>query len=214
MALPGDDGRDDDLGALGHHAPGRLDQPRRDDVVQPLRPRRGGRLAAPDGRGPRAGGAGLPDAAGRPAARPRHHLGLGHARDAVRHGRGVVDVLGGTAFSLEVTVPPNTTAEVSLPDGSAPLVLGFLVGAVVSPPELSRGPPPPLGGCEHVHQPRRPRSPDCVPRFPGADGEPVTVEVYSADEVELLLDGTSLGIAPAGEKNRFAGRVRGDLRAW
>jgi hypothetical protein len=40
--------------------------------------------------------------------------------------------------------------------------------------------------------------------FAGAEGKPVTVEVYSdADEVELVLDGTSLGIAPAGEKNRF-----------
>jgi beta-galactosidase len=38
----------------------------------------------------------------------------------------------------------------------------------------------------------------------GAEGKPVTVEVYSdADEVELLLDGRSLGIAPVGEKNRF-----------
>ena len=38
----------------------------------------------------------------------------------------------------------------------------------------------------------------------GAEGKPVTVEVYSdADEVELLLDGESLGIAPVGEKNRF-----------
>jgi beta-galactosidase len=38
----------------------------------------------------------------------------------------------------------------------------------------------------------------------GAEGRPVTVEVYSdADEVELLLDGRSLGIAPVGEKNRF-----------
>jgi beta-galactosidase len=37
-----------------------------------------------------------------------------------------------------------------------------------------------------------------------AEGKPVTVEVYSdADEVELLLDGASLGIAPVGEKNRF-----------
>ena len=35
-------------------------------------------------------------------------------------------------------------------------------------------------------------------------GQPVTVEVYSdADEVELLLDGRSLGTAKAGEKNRF-----------
>jgi hypothetical protein len=38
----------------------------------------------------------------------------------------------------------------------------------------------------------------------GAEGEPVTVEVYSdADEVELVLDGTSVGTAPVGEKNRF-----------
>ena len=31
---------------------------------------------------------------------------------------------GGTAFSLEVTVPPNTTAEVALPDRSAPVEVG------------------------------------------------------------------------------------------
>jgi beta-galactosidase len=38
----------------------------------------------------------------------------------------------------------------------------------------------------------------------GAEGKPVTVEVYSdADEVELLQDGRSLGTAPVGEKNRF-----------
>jgi hypothetical protein len=38
----------------------------------------------------------------------------------------------------------------------------------------------------------------------GAEGKPVTVEVYSdGDEVELLLDGQSLGVAPVGEKNRF-----------
>jgi beta-galactosidase len=38
----------------------------------------------------------------------------------------------------------------------------------------------------------------------GAEGTPVTVEVYGdADEVELLLDGESLGVAPVGEKNRF-----------
>ncbi|NYJ08533.1 glycoside hydrolase family 2 TIM barrel-domain containing protein [Petropleomorpha daqingensis] len=40
--------------------------------------------------------------------------------------------------------------------------------------------------------------------FAGAEGRPVTVEVYSdADEVELLLDGRSLGVAPVGERNRF-----------
>jgi hypothetical protein len=38
----------------------------------------------------------------------------------------------------------------------------------------------------------------------GAEGRPVTVEVYSdAEEVELWQDGRSLGTAPAGEKNRF-----------
>jgi alpha-L-rhamnosidase len=31
---------------------------------------------------------------------------------------------GGTAFDLEVTVPPNTTAQVVLPDGSAPVEVG------------------------------------------------------------------------------------------
>lgn len=31
---------------------------------------------------------------------------------------------GGTAFALDVTVPPNTTAEVVLPDGSAPVEVG------------------------------------------------------------------------------------------
>jgi hypothetical protein len=38
----------------------------------------------------------------------------------------------------------------------------------------------------------------------GAEGTPLTVEVYSdAQEVELLLDGTSLGTAKTGESNRF-----------
>jgi len=40
--------------------------------------------------------------------------------------------------------------------------------------------------------------------FAGAEGTPLTVEVYSdADEVELLLDGRSLGTAKAGEAQRF-----------
>ena len=38
----------------------------------------------------------------------------------------------------------------------------------------------------------------------GAEGKPVTVEVYSdADEVELLLDGASLGTVKTGEANRY-----------
>ena len=40
--------------------------------------------------------------------------------------------------------------------------------------------------------------------FAGADGVPLTVEVYSdAEEVELLLEGRSLGTAQAGEAHRF-----------
>jgi beta-galactosidase len=53
----------------------------------------------------------------------------------------------------------------------------------------------------------------------GADGKRVTVEVYSdSDEVELLLEGESLGTAPVGEKNRFRAEfevtyARGELVA-
>ena len=51
-------------------------------------------------------------------------------------------------------------------------------------------------------------------RGPAPRASPVTVEVYSdADEVELLLDGESLGVAPVGEKNRFRAEFEVDLRA-
>jgi beta-galactosidase len=40
--------------------------------------------------------------------------------------------------------------------------------------------------------------------WPGSEGAPVSVEVYSdADEVELLVNGRSLGRQPAGQKHRF-----------
>ncbi|MFC4504016.1 MULTISPECIES: glycoside hydrolase family 2 TIM barrel-domain containing protein [Streptomyces] len=40
--------------------------------------------------------------------------------------------------------------------------------------------------------------------WPGFEGSPVTIEVYGdADEVELLLDGRSLGRQPVGEDHRF-----------
>jgi beta-galactosidase len=40
--------------------------------------------------------------------------------------------------------------------------------------------------------------------WPGFEGKPVQVEVYSADdEVELVLNGTSLGRQPAGRANKF-----------
>ena len=60
LALPGDDGRHHRVGALGQHAARRQHQPRRDDLVQPLRARRGRGLAAPHGRRARAGRARLP----------------------------------------------------------------------------------------------------------------------------------------------------------
>jgi beta-galactosidase len=43
--------------------------------------------------------------------------------------------------------------------------------------------------------------------WPGFEGRPVTVEVYSAaDEVELLLNGRPVGKSPAGEANRFTAK--------
>ncbi|GAA3384042.1 glycoside hydrolase family 2 TIM barrel-domain containing protein [Cryptosporangium minutisporangium] len=47
---------------------------------------------------------------------------------------------------------------------------------------------------------------DSIPSWtwPGAEGKPVVVEVYSdAEQVELQLNGRSLGRVPVGEKNRF-----------
>jgi alpha-L-rhamnosidase len=67
LAVPGLDGCDDDLGALGLDDAGRHHQHRRHDVVQPLRVRRGGGLAVPLGRGAGAGGARLPRDRDRPA---------------------------------------------------------------------------------------------------------------------------------------------------
>jgi alpha-L-rhamnosidase len=40
------------------------------------------------------------------------------------HAAEVAWTLEGEAFTLEVTVPPNTDAEVSLPDGSPPIDVG------------------------------------------------------------------------------------------
>ena len=75
LALPGDDGRHHDLGALGLDAARRHHQPGRDDQLQPLRPRRGGRLDAPHHRRDRPRRARLPDGAGRAAAGRRHRPG-------------------------------------------------------------------------------------------------------------------------------------------
>ena len=107
VALPRDDGRDHGVGALGQPAARRLGQPRRDDLVQPLRARRGRRLAAPHGRGPRARCPRLPPHPHRAAAarrrsttrRARHLTPYGPAsvawhREATGcrgHGRGAAE---------------------------------------------------------------------------------------------------------------------------
>jgi hypothetical protein len=57
-----------DLGALGQHAPGRYDQPWRDDLLQSLCAGRRRRLAAPLGWRARSGGSGLPRTGDAPAA--------------------------------------------------------------------------------------------------------------------------------------------------
>ncbi|MGY1787096.1 family 78 glycoside hydrolase catalytic domain [Geodermatophilus sp. SYSU D00698] len=52
---------------------------------------------------------------------------------------------GGTAFALEVTVPPNTTAEVVLPDGSAPVTVGsgrHTLGCAIEEPRPVERPKP------------------------------------------------------------------------
>ena len=57
-------------------------------------------------------------------------------------------------------------------------------------------------------------TPSAAGRWAGAEGKPVTVEVYSdADEVELLLDGALAGRRAGGGEEPLPGRVRGDLRA-
>ena len=125
LALPGDDGRHDDLGALGQHAARRLDQPRRDDLVQPLRARRGGRLAAPHRRRPGARRARLSPAGDHAAARA---AASPHARARHRTPYGLAEcawAIEERADHVEVVVPPNTTASVTLPGNDAePIEVG------------------------------------------------------------------------------------------
>src|SRR5690606_6972988 len=60
LAVRGHHGRHHHLGTLGQHAARRNPQPRRDDLLQPLRPRRRRRLDAPHHRRPRPGRTRLP----------------------------------------------------------------------------------------------------------------------------------------------------------
>ena len=88
LALPGDHGRHHGLGAVGLDAARRHHQPRRDDQLQPLRPRRGGRLDAPHHRRTVAAGAGLRRGADRSPPRRRPDLGRDRPGDRPRPDRG------------------------------------------------------------------------------------------------------------------------------
>ena len=59
------------------------------------------------------------------APRPGPGISSAAATHETPYGRAEVSwTLDGSSFALEVTVPPNTSAEVSLPDGSAPVEVG------------------------------------------------------------------------------------------
>ena len=75
---------DDDVGAVGQPAPRRLGQPRRDDVVQPLRLRLRRRVDAPRHRWARPGRARVPPPARRAGSRPWRERGDRHPAHALR----------------------------------------------------------------------------------------------------------------------------------
>ncbi len=60
------------------------------------------------------------------APRPGPGINSASAEHDTPYGRAAVSwtLTGGTAFALELTVPPSTTATVQLPDGSDPVVVG------------------------------------------------------------------------------------------
>ena len=99
-------------------------QPGRDDVVQPLRLRRGGRLAAPHGRGPRPGGPRLPRAAGPARGDPPPDRGLGAPSHALRRRRGLLGTVGGPAPAAASSSRSATTATVHVPGQAEPVRVG------------------------------------------------------------------------------------------
>ncbi len=118
VALPGLDGRDHGVGALGQHAAGRLDQRRRDDLVQPLRARRRRRLPAPGRRRTRARRTGLSHAARAPTAgRRTHGSGSDAAHPLRRRQRSLAADLP-TGSSSTSSCRRARRRSVELPDGS------------------------------------------------------------------------------------------------
>ncbi len=117
LALPGPHGGDHGLGALGQHAARRHDQPGRDDLVQPLRLRRGGGLPPPAGGRPRPRHPRRPAPPHRAPTRWRPDQCRGHPRLALRPCVRRLAPRGPNA-APPGGPPPEGTATVVLPDGS------------------------------------------------------------------------------------------------
>ena len=113
VAVPGHAGRHHGLGALGLDAAGRHDQLRRDDQLQPLRPRRRGGLDAPNHRRSRRDGARL--RAVRIAPRPGG--GLTWASTALETGHGRIEVswrLDDSVLVVDTVIPEGVDAVLAL----------------------------------------------------------------------------------------------------
>ena len=101
--------------------PDGIDQPGRDDQLQPLRPRCGGGLDASRRRRPRAGRPRVSAGPDRPAARWRSHLGEDLAADTARQGRRGWDRRRGSRStstskgSRPISAPGRVTARSSAP---------------------------------------------------------------------------------------------------
>ena len=111
MALPGDDGRHDGLGALGLDAAGRLDQPGRDDVL-------GAVVEFMHPTVPVLGPAAPGYAVVRFAPRPGGDLTWATAALETRHGRVAIHwEQTPDGLKVETTLPDGVTGVLSLPDG-------------------------------------------------------------------------------------------------
>ena len=137
LALPDHDGSDHRVGALGQPAAGRFDQPHRDDLVQPLCPRRHRRLPPARRRRPGACRARLPQAARPPAPGRRAHRAGATLRTP--YGDAAVQwTRPDDQLVVDIVVPIGSTAASSCP-APAPWTsarAGTLRSGTVRPPSI------------------------------------------------------------------------------
>ena len=159
--------RHDDLGTLGHPAARRIGAPERDDLVQPLRVRCGGRLAPPLPGRPGGGRTGLPvirvDPVVLPGFEPAkvlHDTPYGRAEAAWR--------IEGEELTLRVVVPPGAAARVRIPGEYQRLRSG---PAATPGPRPGPGPADVSGARLGVRPGRPDRRPGGVPGCAGRAGE-------------------------------------------